>query len=501
MADIRESDKGYETRVFSITSKTHGKMQICIGRQYDENGRDRYNVYRVVNDTVGGLLGYYDLDPGTKVNDAKSDDFDVARFGEPHFMKIGKSKEDVVVEPPPKIKSSGNFKNIETLSTKIGNCFYETVTCALSRPPDYKTTADKVATLRKELGEYITRGDDVIERYHNFFKEDTYANYYEEHLNGMSMEEIEEDILKVRNQKNIPVADLNIEDFKKYKPSDVDGMLATELDDYFDGQRNLKGDDIKKMFLKKINTPGVYANEYIVAQYQLMTNTKILFMDHAKLKYDKSHVDVNHFELAKWTIFNEFNIKEDTKFILSDYTDMSHFSLLVQINPEISVFTQKTLPAEVRKLVDNIETKLQEYRDQNVGKTKAQSDSDSSSDSESEEKSKTESDSDDETKPKAKMPEPKPKAKMPETKPKAKIPETNPEPVPEKNDSDYTKAELDKMKLPDLKGLLKDDKYKNVPKSLNKGDTIDCLLNPDQDKCKTKRALKKTGGDRFTRRK
>ncbi|NDH69424.1 MAG: hypothetical protein EBY22_16305, partial [Gammaproteobacteria bacterium] len=128
----------------------------------------------------------------------------------------------------------------------------------------------------------------MIERYNNFFKEDMYATYYEEHLNGMSMEEIEDDILKVRNQKKIPVADLNIEDFKKYKPSDVDGMLATELDDYFDGQKNLKGDDIKKMFLKKINTPGVYANEYIVAQYQLMTNTKLLFMDHAKLKYDKS---------------------------------------------------------------------------------------------------------------------------------------------------------------------------------------------------------------------
>lgn len=497
MADIRESDKGYETRVFSITSKTHGKKQICIGRKYTENGHDRYNVYPVLNDTVGGVIGYYEVDPGTKVTDATSDDFDVARFGEPHFMKTGKTKEEEVeVEPPPKVKSSGNFKNIETLSTKVGNCFYETVTCALSSPPDYKTTADKVATLRKELGEYITKGDDVIERYNNFFKEDMYATYYDEHLNGMSLEEIEEDILKVRNQKKIPVADLNIEDFKKYKPSDVDGMLATELDDYFDGQKNLKGDDIKKMFLKKINTPGVYANEYIVTQYQLMTNTKLLFMDHAKLKYDKSHVDVNHFELSKWTIFNEFKIKEDTKFILSDYTDMSHFSLLVQINPEISVFTQKTLPGEVRKLVDNIETKLQEFRDQNVGNTKAKSksksdsdsdSSDSESDQEKSDKPKTESDSDDETKAKLK-----PKV-VPETKP--------PEPVPKKTEDSYTKAELDKMKLPDLKGLLKDDKYKNVPKSLNKGDTIDCLLNPDQDKCKTKRALKKTGGDRFTRRK
>lgn len=511
MADIRESDKGYETRVFSITSKTIGKTQICIGKKYDENGRDRYNVYRVVNDTVGGILGYYEVDSGTKVTDATSEDFDVARFGEPHFMKTGKSKEYVEEEePPPQVKSTGNFKNIDTTSTTSGNCFYETVTCAMAGFP-YKTTEEEVSRLRKKLGEYITRDDDVIDRYNAFYKEDMYANYYDEQLNGMSMEDIEEDIIKVRKQKNIPVSKLNIEDFKKYQPTpDVDGVLATELQDYFDGQKNLKGAEIKKMFLKKLNTPGVYANEYIVTKYQQMENTKMLFMDHSMLKYERDQVDDHNFKLAKWTISDEFKIKEDTKIILSDYTDMLHFSLLVQIKPQISVFTHSTLPGEVRKLVDNIETILQGYRNQNVGKTgkpkakaadkpkakaadkskaKSDSDSDSGSDSESgKEKLKPKKVDTDESKAKS--------------KPKV-VPEKKAElPIPEKinSDSGYTKENLNKMKVPELKELLKDDKYKNVPKSgLKREDMIDCLVNPDQDKCKTKRSKK--GGERFTRRK
>jgi len=449
MADIRESDKGYETRVFSITSKTIGKTQICIGKKYDENGRDRYNVYRVVNDTVGGVLGYYEVEAGTKVNDATSDDFDVARFGEPHFLKTGKTKDVEEEEPPPQVKSSGNFKNIETTSTTSGNCFYETVTRATAGFP-YKTTEEEVASLRKKLGEYITRDNDVIDRYNAFFKEDLYADYYQELTDGgMTMEDIEEDIAKVRDQKKIPLADLNIEDFKKYEPTpDLDGLLATELQDYFDGQKNLKGDEIKQMFLKKINTPGVYANEYIVTNYQKMENTKMLFMDHSKLKYDKGQVDDRHFKFAKWTIFNEFKIKEDTKFILSDYTDMSHFSLLVQINPQISVFTQSTLPGEVRKLVDSIDTILQEYRDQNVGKTgKAKADKPT--------KAKAKPDSDkDKSEPPAKV------ESDDESKVKS-VPEKKDEPVPEKKDepeplpdSGYTKADLEKMKIPDLKELL-----------------------------------------------
>ena len=56
---IRESDRGYHTRVFSITSKTIGTKQICIGQKYVEKGHDRYNVYPVVNGAVGGTIGYY----------------------------------------------------------------------------------------------------------------------------------------------------------------------------------------------------------------------------------------------------------------------------------------------------------------------------------------------------------------------------------------------------------------------------------------------------------
>jgi len=197
-------------------------------------------------------------------------------------------------------------------------------------------------------------------------------------------------------------------------------------------------------------------------------------------------VDDHHFKLAKWTIFNEFKIKEDTKFILSDYTDMSHFSLLVQINPQISVFTHSTLPGEVRKLVDSIDTILQEYRDQNVGKTgKAKADKPTKA------KAKPESSDSEDDKEKSEPIKVKTKPQVTETEKK-----DEPEPG---SDSGYTKADLEKMKIPDLKELLKDEKYKNVPKTLKKEDLIDCLVKPDQDKCKTKRSKK--GGDNFTRRK
>ncbi len=408
MADIRESDRGYHTRVFSITSKTIGTKQICIGQKYVEKGHDRYNVYPVVNGVVGGTIGYYQVDQDTPVADDDGIDFDVARFGEPIWTNIGKSKpmekekvaekketakdaeiakdveiaaeaeedaeaEEVALEAEEDENAdpNANFKNIKTLSTKVGNCFYETVTCALSEPPNYKTSEEKVAALRKQLGEYITSADklpDLIARYNNYvpglMKDDwLYGKYYRyRDEEGWDREDIEKEMENEREKEGIEEKRLNMEDFEGYEPYDevpdyLDELFQTEFNDYFQGRKDLKDDEIKAIFLEQINTPGIYANEFIVINYQEMTNTKMLFVKHENLNYDRGRVGVQDFEFAKFTTYQEKTLDENTKFIISDYEDMGHFSLLVQIEPPLGVFQQNTLPVEVQQLLAQIEEK------------------------------------------------------------------------------------------------------------------------------------------------
>ncbi len=407
---IRESDRGYHTRVFSITSKTIGSKQICIGQKYEEKGQDRYNVYPVIKGAVGGTIGYYQFEQDTPVTDAQGVDFDVARFGEPTWTDIGKSKEkekpetsvekdatnidaedakdidaaedaeedaandiedaEDVAKDIADAESNANFKNIKTLSTKVGNCFYETVTCALSDPPDYKTSEEKVAALRKQLAEYITSADklpDLIARYNNYvpglMKDDwLYGKYYRyRDEEGWDREDIEKEMKNEREKEEIDEKRLNMEDFEGHEPNDEvpdypDELFQTEFKDYFQEKKNLKDDEIKAIFLEQMTKP-VYANEFIVTNYQEMTNTKMLFVKHENLNYERGRVSVQDFEFAKFTTYQEKTVDENTKFIISDYEDMGHFSLLVQIEPPLGVFQQNTLPVEVQQLLAQIEEK------------------------------------------------------------------------------------------------------------------------------------------------
>ena len=68
-------------------------------------------------------------------------------------------------------------------------------------------------------------------------------------------------------------------------------------------------------------------------------------------------MSVQDFEFAKFTTYQEKTLDENTKFIISDYENMGHFSLLVQIEPPLGVFKQNTLPVEVQQLVAQIEEK------------------------------------------------------------------------------------------------------------------------------------------------
>jgi hypothetical protein len=562
MADIRENDRGYKTRVFSITSNLKGKMQICIGRKYNEERNDLYNVYPVVNGEVGGRVAYYELPKDTDVSDPEKD-FDVARFGEPKWINVGKPDEVVQTgkmdAPPPRKAKSSNFKQIQTITD--GNCFFDTVLRARAGPPYKESTEAEIIALRKELGEYITKEakDDVIKRYNDFHKKDEYdkifADYHDELTEeGTALDEIQEDIEKRSQKENDP--NINYENFKKWKPTpDPDGFLATELKDYFNGKNSLEGDAIYQQFLKNLLKSKVWASEFVVAKYQQMTNTKILFMQSGT------------FVFAPWTRdMGLEDIKDDTVFILSDYVNNHHFSLLVQIDPPISVFTHAELPDEIKRKLDDIKT-FKEAESQKGRKAYADdlkkraaakntlppaeasasaipadsntlppagasasatpADSDSvvglvspvastaasaastkketkkevirldydSSSSDSSSSDSSSSDVEPELNPTTQ------KVATPETPRKSKSPQATTEPEASQSAfKQYTEAELNTKNMKELKEILQSlklkykEKYSGVSSHVNnKPNMIRCILNPDDPICKTRKFLNDAG--------
>jgi hypothetical protein len=362
MADIRFEDRGYHTRVFSITSKSLGKRQICIGKPYDENSRDRYNVYPVVDGAVGGRIGYYEVESGTKVQD-DAGDFDVARFNEPTWT-TGKPKQiDEEIEkekeapPPPR----SNFEIVDTVTD--GNCFYDTVTRAIAGKP-YKKDTTAIMAMRKQLGEFITNDKNLFDLTLHYsalaspekiqMKADAYYGKYYKHLKNktMNLGEIEEAMEEEREKDNIDPSKLNIDDFTKFGPddespnqSDSEHALATELKDYFDGNEKMEdSEEIKTTFLKNINKSGVWASEFVISKYEVMENIMLVFLDHDSTK-EIEDLNVNLWSLPGVMI----EPNTDTRYILSDYENARHFKLIAHTNPALSLFTQQTLPEVMNK--------------------------------------------------------------------------------------------------------------------------------------------------------
>jgi hypothetical protein len=551
MADIRSEDRGYHTRVFSITSKTIGKRQICIGKKYDEDGRDRYNVYPVENGAVGGKVGYYELESGTKVQD-DAGDFDVARFNEPTWT-IGKPKQttepEVEVEKAPPTPRT-NFKIVETVTN--GNCFYDTVTRAIAGTP-YKKDEQAIKALRKRLGEFITNDDNLMDFVAHYsvlaspdkilMKDDAYYKKYYEYLKeeSLDMDEIKEQMEREREKPNFDKSQLDFDVFKSLGPddespnqSDSEDALAIELKDYFDGNKNLKtSDDIKTTFLKNINTSGVWANEYVVAQYEKMENMMMVFLEH------DSNSDIENLNVHLWSL-SVFEPNANTRYILSDYESMRHFKLITQLNPEMSVFTQETLPESInKKLVRSTVTptvsptqKKKSAKSAKPKETEPEPDSPGTARDESPDRKTSPTPRDESPVPTAQdestvrktdrptaQESPDQKTPLDESPTREESParktttvrEKSPEPVkepsPAKPSSEFTPPytadrdgdRLSKLTVIQLKELLKHEYFKDVMKSAatKKNELLDCLLG--RESCKTKK--KKTGGERFTRRK
>jgi len=455
MEPIREEDRGTETMVFEMTSiQLNSELQFCLGNVYEHNGKDRYNVYLVKNGRVHGCIGHYDVPAGESTVDAGGKDFDVMKYKEPswlidssfHLLEKGKpekEKEKATPKPPPKAKSL--FRVI--ITTTNGDCFYDSVVRSEPGNDVEEYNVEKVRALREKLGEYIaTTGlDALLEKYkysvrflsgeETLLKNDPYyAKYYKMLEDGKSKESVIEKIKEELTLKPKLSSKLNVETFDAAGPEDPSENKFSEeediaparhfLHDYFNDEMELNDVDIPEVFKENILKDEVWASELVILQTEQMMDVKFLL-------FTKNGSTVEEYDAFDLDTYKA--IGPNTKFIMADYTPNNHFKLIVHdkkkqftldeipsvIKSKFSMFTMKETPVSPPVTSDAPEVEV----------------------------------------------------------------DTSLEDGPK-----YTKENLEKMSNKQLEDILKNE-FEGVPVSTLKGkpELIECILNPEQEKCKKKK--------------
>ncbi len=469
MQGIRDEDRGYNTRVFRITSVVLGStLEICIGKKYEEGDGDRYNVYRVSNGAVGGLIGHYDTARDEPVED-ESGDFNVSTYGEPKWTisSVKKAipkehKEAKEVKEPkepkkePKSKES-MFKVIITQSK--GDCFYDTAVRALYGTDNYDE--EKTTKLREEIANYISeeRAADLVERYKacigtNTLRDDSYyGKYWDMCLDDkravknrkgkdiISFEDVK--LLVIEDIKNDPELkskinpDLIAESTDLTQPSPNDELnedCEYFIKDYFNNDKDIE-DEFKLLdiYHASLVTPNVWADDFSITSLEMLKNLKFLPMT-------KTGPRVEDYTLSLETSPEVPN--EKTRFILVDYDPRTHYKLIEMI-PNKRTFTFKELPELIKEKCKHLGWYIAMIRD------------------------------------------------------RGNEPEPPPEPVPPIN------PDINRMSLAELKAYAKEKNLKFNSDIKSKADMIKCIQTPDAVECVPKRKTKKGGlsGTKFTRRK
>ena len=352
MEVIREEDRGTETMVFEMTSiQLNAELQFCLGNAYEHNGKDRYNVYLVKNGRVHGTIGHYDVPQGELTVDAGGKDFDVMKYKEPswlidpsfHLLEKGKpdkkepekSKEKL----PPKPKSL--FRVI--ITTTNGDCFYDSIVRSENGNNVEEYNVEKVRALRNRIGEYITTTgkQELLDKYHYSVKflsneeiplkdDPYYARYYKMMEDGESKQSIIEKIKEELSLKPKLQEKLNVETFDIAGPNDPTENVFSEeedkgparafLHDYFNDEMELNDIEIPDVFLENIEKDEVWASELIIVQMEQMLDVKFLLLT----KNGSTVEEYNAFDLDTYKA-----VGANTRFILADYTPLSHFKLIV----------------------------------------------------------------------------------------------------------------------------------------------------------------------------
>ena len=480
MEDIRDEDRGKETMVFEITSiSLNAVLQFCVGNSYEHKGKDRYNVYLVKNGKVHGCVGHYNVETGEETTDSGGKDFDVKKYQEPDWLieptsslltrEVEKEKEKEKEKPPkekPEVKSL--FRVIVT-STE-GDCFYDSVVRADKDGYDEA----KIQDFKEKLGAFMTNGENkinLIQKYKEFvdlkasktqtlIEDPYYRKYCEMRNTGTSDEDI------VVQMKKDMAADATLakkvdpdafellgnDDDSPNKPmltGDISALSNEFIRDFFNNDKTLEGDDIIDTFLENFIKKETWADAIVIAQAALFLN--VIFL----LLVEKGK------RVEDYTVFNmqaqlDHPIDKDTQFILADYQPQRHFKLIVQ-EPYIGKFTIDTLPQVIKDKFPLFKSAAEPAA---TGAEEAQVYESVEAD----------------------VP------KIPDVVPVEK----------------YMAENLKGKTMKELADILKEE-FPNVPQSRVQKDDgkqglIDCILNPEQEKCKKLTKSKKPTGGKSTRR-
>jgi hypothetical protein len=463
MESIREEDRGTETMVFEMTSiQLNTVLQFCVGNVYEHKGKDRYNVYLVKNGRVHGCIGHYDVPLGDLTKDVSGTDFDVIKYQEPtwsidasfHLLEKGKPEKEPEKgkeKPPPKPKSL--FRVI--ITNDSGDCFYDSVVRSMPGNDLEAYDIEKVRALRKRVGEHITTTalKELLENYHNsvhFLSEEEtlmkndpyYAKYYKMLAEGVEKETVIAAISDELAAKPKLQGKLDVETFRVAGPEDpsenkFDGdakeLARHFLHDYFNDEMKLIDADIPEVFLENIEKDNLWADEFVIAETEKLEDIKFLF-----LKREASPI-VEEYGIDGLVTYKA--VGPNTKFVIVDYTPLRHFKLIV--HGDKKQFTIDQVPAVIK-------AKFTIFQDQPAPAVAAAQDADL----------------DELETPAVELPE----ADSPDSGVK------------------YTRDKLEKMSNKQLEDILKFE-FDGVPVSTLKGkpELIECILNPEQEKCKKKK--------------
>ena len=372
MEDIRDEDRGKETMVFEITSiSLNAVLQFCVGNSYEHKGKDRYNVYLVKNGKVHGCVAHYDVEAGEDTLDSGGKDFDVKKYQEPEWLieatsslltrEVEKEKEKEKEKPAPKVpvEVKSMFRVIVT-SIK-GDCFYDSVVRADKDGYD----EEKIQDFKEKLGAFMTTGENkknLMEKYkaivdvkgaktQTLIEDPYYRKYCEMRNAGTPDDEIVVQMKKdmaadATLAKKVSPDDFEVlgnDDESPNKPTlsrDISALSNEYIRDFFNNDKTLEGDDIIDTFLENFMQKDTWADAFVISQAAVFLN--VIFL----LLVEKGK------RVEDYTVFNmqaqlEHPIDKDTQFIIADYQPQTHFKLIVQ-DPYVGKFTIDTLPQVIK---------------------------------------------------------------------------------------------------------------------------------------------------------
>jgi hypothetical protein len=480
MEDIRDEDRGKETMVFEITSiSLNAVLQFCVGNSYEHKGKDRYNVYLVKNGKVHGCVGHYDVETGEETMDSGGKDFDVKKYQEPEWLieptsslltrevekpkekgeKVEKAEKE---EKADKAEKPSSLFHVITTSTD-GDCFYDSVV----RADEDGYDEAKIKAFKEKLGTFITTGankQNLIEKYKAIVEvkgtktqtliEDPYYRKYCE----MRADTTDEDIVAQMKKdikadpklaKKISPDDFELlgnDDESPNKPTlshDISALSEEYIHYYFSDDKTLEGDAIIDTFLENFMKKDTWADAFVISQAAVYLNVIFLLLVEKKGRVE----DYAIFDMQAQL---EHPIDKDTQFILASYQPQKHFKLIVQ-DPYVGKFTIDTLPQVIKD----------------------------------------------------KFPLFKSAAEATDEAPTYEPVAVDVPKIPDVVDKKYTAEALKGKTLKELEEILKSE-FPDVPQSRVKKENgkqglIDCILNPEEEKCKKLTKKKATGG-RATRR-